>query len=360
MRDVRVAAAAWRCLAIILLAAVVVRPTPAWAAEIEPPLFAYYYIWFDPTSWDRAKIDYPLLGRYSSDLASVMRQHVRMAKSAGVDGFIVSWKSTSVLNPRLETLISISEEEDFQLIVIYQGLDFYRDPQPATRVLNDLRYLRDEFTSSPAFEGFGKPVVIWSGTWEFPRGDLARVTDALRDDLSILASERTADEYLQVAEIFDGNAYYWSSVNPATYPGYEAKLEEMSAAAKRYDGLWIAPAAPGFDARLLGGTTVVPRRDGETLRREYDAAVASSPDAIGLISWNEFSENTHIEPSERFGRRYLEVVADIRTQEVEVGLDFDSSAPEGVPAGPERLILLAAYVLGGGLLLAIAARRNAR
>ena len=40
------------------------------AAGREPPpdpLFAYYYIWFNADSWNRAKIDYPLLGRYSSD-----------------------------------------------------------------------------------------------------------------------------------------------------------------------------------------------------------------------------------------------------------------------------------------------------
>ena len=61
----------------------------------------------------------------------------------------------------------------------------------------------------------------------------------------------------------------------------------------------------------VGGTTVVERRDGETLRRQLDAAHGSSPDAIGLISWNEFSENTHIEPSEQYGARYLEVVADV-------------------------------------------------
>ena len=36
------------------------------------PLLAYYYIWFDPGSWNRAKVDYPLLGRYSSDDKKVM------------------------------------------------------------------------------------------------------------------------------------------------------------------------------------------------------------------------------------------------------------------------------------------------
>ena len=32
----------------------------------------------------------------------------------------------------------------------------------------------------------------------------------------------------------------------------------------------------------------------------------SSPDVLGLISWNEFSENTHVEPSEQFGDRYVQ------------------------------------------------------
>jgi hypothetical protein len=31
------------------------------------PNLAYYYIWYTESSWDRAKSDYPQLGRYSSD-----------------------------------------------------------------------------------------------------------------------------------------------------------------------------------------------------------------------------------------------------------------------------------------------------
>ena len=43
----------------------------AGAAERPIPVLAYYYIWYNPESWNRAKIDYPLLGRYSSDDTSV-------------------------------------------------------------------------------------------------------------------------------------------------------------------------------------------------------------------------------------------------------------------------------------------------
>ena len=69
--------------------------------------------------------------------------------------------------------------------------------------------------------------------------------------------------------------------------------------------------APGFDARLVGGKSTVDRKDGETLRAEYAAAVNSSPDLLGLISWNEFSENSYVEPSQKFGTRYLDVLREL-------------------------------------------------
>src|SRR5258706_492313 len=92
------------------------------------PLLAFYYIWFDPGSWDRAKIDYPQLGHYSSDDSRVMRQHIDWAKSAGIDGFIVSWKDTPTNDRRLRLLMSVAKQADFKLAMIYQGLDFNRNP----------------------------------------------------------------------------------------------------------------------------------------------------------------------------------------------------------------------------------------
>jgi hypothetical protein len=331
------------------------------AASPADPLFAYYYIWFNADSWNRAKTDYPLLGRYSSDERDVMRRHVHWAKQTGIDGFIVSWKSTPVLNRRLRRLAEVAEAERFKLLVIYQGLDFDREPLAASRVARDLEIFASRFAQAEPFEVFAKPLVIWSGTPEFTRAQLGSATQPWRRRLLILASERNVDGYRRVADLVDGNAYYWGSVNPATYPGYPEKLAEMGKAIHERGGLWIAPAAPGFDARLVGGTSVVPRRDGATLRTQLDAATASAPDALGLISWNEFSENTHIEPSRAHGSRYLEVVADVRGAELRELRDFDSSEPAatGVSYG---LPLLGAFavLLGTSFLLVLRhARRRA-
>jgi hypothetical protein len=322
------------------------------AAARPDPLFAYYYVWFSPSSWDRAKIDYPRLGRYSSDDRGVMERHVEWAKRAGIDGFIVSWKSTPVLNRRLERLVEVADARRFKLLVIYQGLDFYRRPLPAGRVARDLDFFEQRFAGDPAFDAFGKPLVIWSGTPRFTRAQIERVTAARRERLLVLASERDVTGYRRVAPLVDGNAYYWASVNPATYPGYPEKLAGMSTAVHSRGGLWIAPAAPGFDARRVGGSSVVPRRRGETLRAEMDAATASTPDAVGLISWNEFSENTHVEPSRGHGFRYLRVLADVRGARLPRPRDFDSSEPAatdvnyGVPLlGGAALFVLATVVL---------------
>ena len=341
----------WRLLLLVLLAGAATggASAPAAAAPAAPsPVFAYYYIWFDPSSWNRAKTDYPLLGRYSSDERLVMRRHIRWAKDAGIEGFIVSWKSTPTLDERLRELAEVARAERFDLLVIYQGLDFERRPLPVARIARDLEIFRARYARHPAFDSFGRPLVIWSGTWRFSAEEIERVTGPIGSDLLILASERNLDGYRRVADHVDGDAYYWSSVNPETFPGYEAKLAEMGRAVHRRKGIWIAPAAPGFDARLIGGTTVVRRRNGATLRRELDAAAASSPDVIGLISWNEFSENTHIEPSLRHGSRYLEVVADVRGATVDIDSDLDSNVPgtTGRSYGPAILAGLFALVIG--------------
>ncbi len=338
-------------------------PEPTLSEDDNPiPMLAYYYIWFDSNSWDRAKIDYPLLGRYTSDDRAVMRKHIQWAKAAGIDGFIVSWKSTDILDRRLYQLAEVAEEENFKLVVIYQGLDFERNPLPIEKIASDLAYFKEAFAHRNPFQLFSKPAVIWSGTWEFSEQDIATVTETHRDALLILATEKNIKGYQRVASLVDGNAYYWSSVNPETFPGYLEKLKGMSDEVHKNGGLWIAPAAPGFNAKAIGGTSVVERKDGATFRTELNTAMASSPDAVGIISWNEFSENSHIEPSETYGSKYLDLLSGMTHVSTPAIGDFDSSEP--AKEYPET-ISYSRYIALGGLavlivmgLIVIARRHN--
>jgi hypothetical protein len=302
---------------------------PASAASLSSPIptLTYYYIWFDSSSWSRAKIDYPLLGRYSSDDRSVMLQQVEWAKAAGIEGFIVSWKSTDVLNRRLEQLIEVAEQENFKLALIYEGLDYSRNPLPVATVASDLDYFIQHFASRTPFQLFAKPLVIWSGTWKYTPQEISQVTQNRRNSLLILASERNLTGYQNLSGLVDGNAYYWSSVNPDTYSRYQDKLSQMGQAVHKNGGIWIPPAAPGFDARLIGGNNVVNRNNGATFRTQIATAMASSPDALGIISWNEFSENSYIEPSQNYGFTYLNILSDINHLPAPAIGEFDSSEP---------------------------------
>lgn len=354
-------------VALLMLLVLPVSGTGAQAAADPTPVFAYYYIWFTPGSWDRAKTDYPLLGRYSSDDPEIMRAHIQLAKRAGIDGFIVSWKSTDVLNARLEQLIAIAVEEDFKLAIIYQGLDFERRPLDVAQVASDLDVFIERFADSTAFDLYTRPIVIWSGTWEFSAGEVDSVALPRRESLMILASERNVPGYQRLQNSVEGNAYYWSSVNPETFRGYQEKLDAMAAVVHETGGFWIAPAAPGFDARLLGGTQVVERKGGRTLRQQFNVAAQSNPDMIGVISWNEFSENSHIEPSVEYGATALRVLADIREARVPDVPFFASEDIAGPEEGPgilsvnePRLLMLG--LIGGIAVgsLIVVARRGVR
>lgn len=332
-------------------------------AAAHPPLLAYYYIWFDESSWERAKIDYPLLGRYSSDDRAVMEKHVEWAKAAGIDGFLVSWKHTERLDRRLALLIDVAEAANFKLGIVYEGLDFERRPLPAATVAADLDVFLDRYAGRDAFKIYDRPLVIWSGTWQFSTEEIESVAEPRRDWLMLLATEKNVDGFQRLEHTVDGDAYYWSSVNPDTYPDYPGKLAAVGAAVHAAGGTWIAPAAPGFDAKLVGGTSVVARSDGQTLRREMAAALESAPDAVGLISWNEFSENTHVEPSTRYGDRYLQFVKDAYEgatpgSRIAANTDgMDSSSPGGRWI-TYQLPLLGAFVLAGGISLGIIVRRS--
>ena len=73
--------------------------------------------------------------------------------------------------------------------------------------------------------------------------------------------------------------------------------------------VYAATVSPGYDDTLLDRETTfsVDRANGTYFDAQWSAAVAAQPDWIVVTSWNEFWENTHIEPSVNFGDQYLQI-----------------------------------------------------
>jgi hypothetical protein len=294
-----------------------------------PPVMAYYYMWFNSSSWNHAKTDVPALGAYTSTNQAIIHQHVLWAKQAGINAFIVSWKSTPSLNQALAELVTECRDQGLKLVLLYEGLDVNRNPISMRTVESDLVSFMSQYGTDPVFDVFGKTAIIWSGTWRFSDSDVQTVRSAIGapDSVLLLGSERGASTYTPRASLFDGDAYYWSSGDPLSTPGYTARLQQLGAAVHAGHGLWIAPAAAGFDALLNGGTTVVNRRDGATLKAAWTDAMGTNPDGLGVISWNEFTENSYIEPSRKYGLRYLQILAGLTGSPDAANIGLPSAAP---------------------------------
>lgn len=280
---------------------------PPAASHPQTPVYAYFYQWFQRTSWNRAKQDLPLAGKYSSDDPHVLREQVKQAQAVGIDGFLTSWKDTPTLDRRLELLLTIAATDRFDVGIVYEALDFTREPLPIDTVRADMLTLVTRFGERLRSAYFDRPVIIWTGIDRYSVADVRSVRTALGDRAVLLATSKQVAGYNRIAGLVDGEAYYWSSADPTSSFTRE-KLRQFARAVHRRGAVWIAPAAPGFDGRTLGHSRVIPRSGGATLRSSLDNAYATHPDAVGVISWNEWSENTYIEAGHRYGDMDLTVL----------------------------------------------------
>ena len=145
------------------------------------------------------------------------------------------------------------------------------------------------------------------------------------------------------------------------------KLTALGAAVHAHHGLWFAPAASGYDGRDLGGSRVIGRNNGLTLQHSLDTAYQSSPDAVAVISWNEWSENTYIEPGAQYGDRELVVLkaylqARNRGAPTGTGTGTDSSDSGGSSnwTGARAAVALGLLLLAMLILLPLLGRRRSR
>ena len=78
----------------------------------------------------------------------------------------------------------------------------------------------------------------------------------------------------------------------------------------------VVTVSPGYDDRNLddeqrSGNPYrrVPRDEGKTYRRSMDfvEGLSKAPDLVVISTFNEYHENTHIEPSLRNGMRYVDM-----------------------------------------------------
>lgn len=338
------------------------------AVRLDPPapqtkMYAYYYLWWSSAHWEsKLGPNYPstsplplpaTLGSgecnpqslytgneltdvpraiYSQDTPGVIENHVRQAAAAHLAGFIVNWKGTGLIGQttadvsysrRLAELARAVAEVNAEGIPFKIILNYEVSQAPTLQEMtNDWAYLERTYAKSPVLERFGtpRPLLIWSATKDYSVDVLREMANRFRGSFFMIGSESGTTWTAERGAFLDGDTQYWSSQDPYTNASSFDQLANLAATVRASgpnpDGtakMWMSPIAPGYDHILGGGSSCVARNNGETLRRLFAGNSRSSPDAWALISWNEITEGSYVEPLTRWGDLYLKSISALLT-----------------------------------------------
>jgi hypothetical protein len=325
-------------------------------------VLAYYYLWWSTNHWhDKLGPSYPYgasplplpatldasgcgavsryagnqltdvpAALYSQDDPGLIEKHVRAAAAAGLAGFLVNWagagtpdqtKSSVTYSRRLDAMFAAVHKVNAEGIPFKIAISL-KDANVASvdSISNDLSYLVRQYGNDPAYDHTysSRPMLIWTGSRKHSLADIRAVSERFRHDFLLIGDETASTWPDGRAAYLDGDHYYWSTQDPYGNPYSFGQLQTLAATVRESgtnpDGsrkLWFAPFAPGYNSTLSGGSTCVPRKDGQTMRLLFNGNAATNPDGWTLISWNEIAEGSYIEPLQRYGNRYLDVLREI-------------------------------------------------
>jgi hypothetical protein len=255
---------------------------------------------------------------YSTELPDEVGRSLGDARLAGLDGVIVSWRGDTDWNDRrLRFVLDEAQKLGLKVSILVEtllateGPDGTVKPLVADKMRLWLEKAFDVHTSHPAFlKVTGRPVIFVYAADSFTREDWREIVASLnraRRNVFLMA-DAPDPAFLQS---FDGAfTYATASISPQDlgrfYTDQALRTESYNLSYGGKRRIDAATVSPGYDDSLLGRETtlVVDRANGGLYDTQWQAAVAAQPDWILVTSWNEFWENTHIEPSVLFGRRY--------------------------------------------------------
>ncbi len=283
--------------------------------NIEKLVLAFYYPWYFQYSWNSPYLLDKPLEYYSSDDISVIHHHIYLAKQSGIDGFISSWWGPNdYTDENLKKLLSIAESMNFKVTIYFETLTGDPPvPRPESEIISWLRYFIQTYGKDKRFMQFnGKPVIfVWAAA-TLPTSVWERVFKTIRNegyDAFFIADSLD----LNYLPIFDGLHSYGPTKTDEIF-------QQVSDAIKTYGWLenkpqlkiWCGTAQPGYDDTVLPGRQgfTTDRDNGRTYIETFKSAINTQPDWLLISTFNEWWENTHIEPSQSYGDLYIELTAE--------------------------------------------------
>jgi hypothetical protein len=278
---------------------------------IPKKVLAFYYPWYgtpelsgiwnhyDGVDLRRKTIanftHYPSMGPFDSNDPGVVDRHMQIAKSAGIDGFIISWWGQGSFEDKAMPLIlSKAAKYGIEIAVCYETISKPICPENAAA---DLLYILNTYGSHKAFQKLnGKPVVfiyaraikqLKQVEWAGVLNDVNRIFK--RGFVSI--GHGFSRNW---AMIFDGIHIYNYAGKLSGKPlkqaindlirlyGYAIALTES------FEKLLAVTVIPGYDdTKIRYPGLKVERLDGELYKRMWEMAIDLNPDWVLITSFNE-------------------------------------------------------------------------
>lgn len=283
-----------------------------------PLVLAFFYPWYHNFDWDSDELlDRPLV-RYSSEIPEQVGRSIEAARAAGLDGLVVSWRGDTDWNDRrLQIVLDKAQTLGLKVSILVETLLATEGPEGTVKPLSAdklrtwLEKAHDVFGPHPAFlKVDGRPVVFVYVAGAFTPAQWVDIVGALACSRRnpFLMADSLDPAFL---ESFAGAFTYATALLPrsslqAFYNSQAIRTQSYNLSYGGERRVDAATVSPGYDDSHLDRerTFVVGRDNGGLYDAEWQAAVRAQPDWILVTSWNEFWENTHIEPSELYGHWY--------------------------------------------------------
>lgn len=279
-------------------------------AQSPKPVLAFYYVWYDHTTWKKSP-DVPAV-QYTSKDPQASARHIDWARSTGIDGFVVSWfgpgePELNQTQPNLEILLNLAAERNFKVAIDFETQSPYMKTRK--KLIDGLKYAVGTLANHPAYYRFnGKPVIFFWRNDAISPGEWASIRKQVDPgNTTLWISEGVSTSWLPV---FDGLHLY----NVAWAQDFGAVANRFGTATKQQNKIWVGTAMPGWDdTRVTGraGRFKKDRAGGAFYRNSFTAAAASNPDIMVITSFNEWMEGSHMEPSTTFGDAYLHLTREL-------------------------------------------------